>query len=209
MQQVKPRRRIPASAVNLFQLIYVLIREYEEKSGSAALNLSLGNPDGVPVESLRRLQAKYAADPSYDFHTYAEDKNLRGFAEAMVELHSGIRVQEHEHLRCLPIAGIKTASAMLPLASGLHLPDRKRRDGFKVVVNSPAYDIVGTWSGYFGVERVVWPLASEDDMRLNLDRLKDGLRRARVSSPDLIFVVRPGNPASVGATCDDWTALIE
>src|SRR5262249_50811346 len=100
MEQVKPRRRIPASAVNLFQLIYVLIREYEEKSGLEALNLSLGNPDGVPVEALRRLQAKYSADQGYDYHTYAEDKNLRGFAEAMVELHSGVRVAEHEHLKC-------------------------------------------------------------------------------------------------------------
>ena len=35
-------------------------------------------------DAIRALKAKYAQDPGYDFHTYAEDKNLRRFAEAMV-----------------------------------------------------------------------------------------------------------------------------
>ena len=56
-------RKIPASGINLFQLIYILRDEYEAKSGKKALNLSLGNPDGVPPEAIRKLQAKYAADP--------------------------------------------------------------------------------------------------------------------------------------------------
>src|SRR5580658_10213677 len=98
MPTIATRRCIPASEVNLFQLIYVLIREYQEKSGLEALNLSLGNPDGIPDEEIRRLQAKYALDPGYDYHTYGEDKNLQGFAEAMVELHGGVRVQEYEYL---------------------------------------------------------------------------------------------------------------
>ena len=98
-------RRIPAAGINLFQLIYVLIREYREKTGREPLNLSLGNPDGVPPESIRRLKAKYALDPGYDYHTYAEDKNLLFFAEGMVELHGGLHVAEQPHLRALPIAG--------------------------------------------------------------------------------------------------------
>src|SRR5271157_4940898 len=118
MPTIAARRRIPASEVNLFQLIYVLIREYREKSGLEALNLSLGNPDGIPEDGILKLQAKYALDHGYDYHTYAEDKNLNGFAEAMVELHGKIRVPDYKHLRCLPTAGIKTASAMLPLACG-------------------------------------------------------------------------------------------
>lgn len=209
MAIIAARRRIPASEVNLFQLIYVLIREYQERSGLDALNLSLGNPDTIPNEAIRRLQAKYALDPGYDYHTYAEDKNLHGFAEAMVELHSGVRANEYEHLRCLPIAGIKTASAMMPLACGPHLPDRLRRNTFRVVINQPAYDIIGTWSSYFGIDRIVWPLAAEDGMRLNLERLKDSLRHAKVNRPDLIFVIRPGNPASVGVTREEWKQIIE
>src|SRR5581483_469550 len=156
----KPRRRIPPSAVNLFQLIYVLIREYEQKSGKRALNLSLGNPDGIPPETLRGLKGKFGADPGFEYHTYAEDKNLHGFAEAMVELHGGVRVRDHGHLSCLPIAGIKSASALFPLACGLHLPSKKRRDRFWTVSNLPAYDIIGTWSGYYGAGRIVWPLAT-------------------------------------------------
>jgi aspartate/methionine/tyrosine aminotransferase len=109
-------RRIPAAGINLFQLIYVLIREYREKTGREPLNLSLGNPDGVPPAAIRALKAKYAADPGYDYHTYAEDKNLLRFAEQMVSIHGGLDASKHPHLRVLPIAGIKTASALIPLA---------------------------------------------------------------------------------------------
>ena len=202
-------RRIPAAGINLFQLIYVLIREYKEKTGKEPLNLSLGNPDGVPPENLRRLQAQYALDPGYDYHTYAEDKNLLKFAEGMVALHGGIEVSEHSHLRALPIAGIKTASALIPLACGLHLPDKARRKSFRVASNLPAYDVIGTWSdSYLGSNRTVWPLVSADNMRLNVSRLKDALKRDHADRADLVFTIRPGNPAAVGASVADWKELI-
>jgi aspartate/methionine/tyrosine aminotransferase len=203
-------RKIPASGINLFQLIYILIREYEEKSGKKALNLSLGNPDGIPPERVRALQAKFAADPGFDYHTYAEDNNLHEFAEGMVELHGGIRVADHAHLAALPIPGIKTAGALVPLACGMHLPDRGRRDSFKIASNLPAYDVIGTWSeSYLGTERVVWPLATEDDMRLNLDRLQAALEARDLARVDLVYVIRPGNPAAVGATEEEWNRLMD
>ncbi len=203
-------RKIPASGINLFQLIYILRREYEEKSGKRALNLSLGNPDGVPPESIRTLQAKYAADPGFDYHTYAEDNNLLSFAEGMVELHSGLKLSDHTHLSILPIPGIKTAGAIIPLACGMHLPDAKTRGTFKVASNLPAYDVIGTWTTrYLGSERIAWPLVSEDDMRLNLSRLKDALRERDLKRVDLVYVIRPGNPAAVGASVDEWKEIIE
>jgi alanine-synthesizing transaminase len=202
-------RRIPAAGINLFQLIYVLIREYKEKTGQEPLNLSLGNPDGVPPEALRALKAKYAGDPGYDYHTYAEDKNLHGFAEGMVALHGGVDAAAHPHLRVLPTAGIKTASALIPLACGLHLPDRARRGTFRVASNLPAYDVVGTWSeSYLGARRTVWPLHSSDNMRLNVARLKEALKKDGTDRADLVFTIRPGNPAAVGASEADWKELI-
>ena len=202
-------RRIPAAGINLFQLIYVLIREYREKTGEEPLNLSLGNPDGIPPEAIRALKAKYAKDPGYDFHTYAEDKDLNRFAEAMVALHGGIEVEKHPHLRALPIAGIKTASALIPLACGLHLPDQARRATFRIASNLPAYDVIGTWGGaYLGAQRTVWPLASADNMRLNVARLKAALARDGVDRADAVFTIRPGNPAAVGASAADWKELI-
>ncbi|MDE2141629.1 MAG: aminotransferase class I/II-fold pyridoxal phosphate-dependent enzyme [Elusimicrobia bacterium] len=201
-------RRIPAAGINLFQLIYVLIREYEEKTGEEPLNLSLGNPDGIPPAAIRALKAKYASDPGYDYHTYAEDKNLLHFAEGMVRLHGGVEVAEH--LRALPIAGIKTASALIPLACGLHLPDKARRGTFRVASNLPAYDVIGTWSdSYLGGRRTAWPLHSSDNMRLNVARLKDALKRDGTDRADLVFTIRPGNPAAVGASAADWKELIE
>jgi alanine-synthesizing transaminase len=202
-------RRIPPAGINLFQLIYVFIRDYKKRTGLEPLNLSLGNPDGIPPAAIRALKAKYAQDPGYDFHTYAEDKNLNRFAEGMVSLHGGIDVEKHADLRALPIAGIKTATALIPLACGLHLPDRTRRDSFRVASNLPAYDVAGTWSEpYLGARRTVWPLASSDNMRLNLGRLKAALRQDGTDRADLVFVIRPGNPAAVGASVADWKELI-
>lgn len=203
-------RRLPATGINLFQQIYILLREYRERTGEEPLNLSLGNPDGVPPEALLRLKSRYAKDPGYDYHTYAEDKDLHGFAGAMVELHGAIKVAEFPHLRALPIAGIKTASALMPLACGLHLPDKTRRKAFRVASNLPAYDVVGTWSdAYLAAERTVWPLVSADNMRLNLSRLKEALKKDGADRADMIFVVRPGNPAAVGANRSEWKELIE
>ena len=203
-------RKIPSSGINLFQLIYVLIREYEEKSGEKALNLSLGNPDGVPPEPIRALQAKFAADPGFSYHTYAEDNDLNDFAAGMTALHGGIRVADHPHLSALPIPGIKTAGALVPLACGLHLPDRARRDSFKIASNLPAYDVIGTWTqSYLGAERVVWPLAAEDDMRLSVQRLQAALDARSLERVDLVYVIRPGNPAAVGASAQEWTRLID
>ena len=202
-------RRIPSTGINLFQLIYILIREYKEQTGLEPLNLSLGNPDGVPPPSILALKAKYAQNPSYDYHTYAEDKNLHRFAEAMVAIHGGIEVEQYPELRAVPIAGIKTASALIPLACGLHLPDKKRRESFRVASNLPAYDMIRTWSdSYLGARRTVWPLIISDNMRLNVSRLKSALKADGADRADLIFVIRPGNPAAVGASTADWKELI-
>lgn len=196
-------RQIPSTSVNLFQLIYVLIREYTERSGQSALNLSLGNPDGIPPESLRELKAKYAKLSDFDCHTYAEDRDLNRFVEGMLKTHIGYTLADFPHLRALPTAGIKTASALIPLACALH----KRRDTFTLASNVPAYDIIGTWGEqYLGGKRIVWPLSVEDGMRLNVKRLREAVGSAKL---DLIFTIRPGNPASVRATREDWEALIE
>ncbi|HBL19081.1 MAG TPA: hypothetical protein DD417_20555 [Elusimicrobia bacterium] len=202
-------RCIPAAGINLFQSIYLLIREYEAKTGLPAMNLSLGNPDGIPPEDLRELQGRFARDSGYPYHAYAEESDLNGFAEAMVELHGRIRVRDHEGLRALPIAGIKTATAFLAPACGLHLPDKSRRHSFFLASNLPAYDVVGTWTeGYLGAERIAWPLSTADGMRLSVPRLEAALRARGAARADLIHVIRPGNPASVGASEVEWKELI-
>lgn len=199
-------RKIPASGINLFQLIYLFIREYEEKHpGSKVLNLSLGNPDGIPPREVLNLKARFADRPDYDLHTYAEDKNIGRFAEGLIEAFSGVRLESYPHLRATPIAGIKTATAILPMACGLHM---KGRENFRVVTHLPAYDVMGTWAAsYLGSNRIVWPLSASDGMKMSVERLRKAC--AGGPAPDLIFVIRPGNPASSGATRAEWQELIE
>jgi hypothetical protein len=98
-------RKVPASGINLFQLIYILIREYTERTGQKPLNLSLGNPDGVPDPRVLELQARFAKDPAYDLHTYAEDKNINQFAELMVRECS--QMVHDSHSNDLPFVGGK------------------------------------------------------------------------------------------------------
>ncbi|UPT73976.1 MAG: pyridoxal phosphate-dependent aminotransferase [Elusimicrobiota bacterium] len=127
----------------------------------------------------------------------------------MVSLHGGVDASKFPHLRVLPTAGIKTATALMPLACGMHLPDKTARAGFRVASNLPAYDVIGTWTdSYLATNRTAWPLVSSDNMRLNLKRLKDALRKDGADRADLIFVIRPGNPAAVGASEADWKELI-
>ncbi len=203
-------RRIPASGINLFQLIYILIREYQEKSGLSALNLSLGNPDGVPDPRVLELQSRFALNPAFELHTYAEDNNINQFAEGMVKAHTHLKVSDYSHLKALPIAGIKTATALLPLACGLHLPDKSRRESLRVVSNLPAYDVIGTWTNsYLASHRIPWPLLSRDNMRMNIPLLRQILKDNKLSKVDMIHVIRPGNPAAVGANPEEWKALIE
>jgi aspartate/methionine/tyrosine aminotransferase len=202
-------RRNPPAGINLFQLAYILAREYEARTGLPPLNLSLGNPDTVPDPEILGLQAACASDPRLDYHTYAEENDIEGFVEAMVEVHSGLKVRQHPHLRAIPIPGIKTAVAFAPLACGLHQGDAARRAGFSIVSNLPAYDVIGTWGrDYLGARRVAWPLVAEEGMRLNMGRLREALSRAGVRRPDLVLVIRPGNPSSVGATEGEWRELI-
>jgi alanine-synthesizing transaminase len=203
-------RRIPPAGINLFQLIYILIRDYKEKSGLDPLNLSLGNPDGVPDARVLDVISRFAKDPAYDYHTYAEDKNLNQFCEGMIRSHTGLDVTDFPHLKYVPIAGIKTASALLPLSCGLHLPDASRRTQMHFVSNLPAYDVIGTWtSSYLASHRIVWPLLASENMRLNLQNLKKALEQKGVSQPAMIFVIRPGNPAAVGGKPEEWKELIE
>jgi aspartate/methionine/tyrosine aminotransferase len=203
-------RKIPSSGINLFQLIYILKAEYTEKTGLDPLNLSLGNPDGVPPQEILNLQATYAADPAFEFHTYAEDTNLMKFVEGMVAIHGQIEIDDYPALKGVPIPGIKGATTLLTLACGLHLPDKARRQSFTLASNLPAYDVVGTWStSYIGGNRVVWPLASSDNMRLNVARLKSAMSEAGLERADLVHVIRPGNPAAVGASSAEWREVIE
>ena len=98
---------------------------------------------------------------------------------------------------------------MIPLACALHLPDGKRRGSFRVASNLPAYDVIGTWSAsYLAAQRTVWPLSSADNMRLNVARLKEALKKDGADRADLVFVIRPGNPAAVGASAEEWKELI-
>lgn len=196
-------RKIPAQGINLFQLIYILIREYRETTGQEPLNLSLGNPDGVPSPEILELKARFARDPAFEFHTYAEDQNINSFVEGMVALHAGLELSSMKGTQAVPIAGIKTATALLPLASAAY----EKRSSFTVMSNLPAYDVIGTWTQtYLGLKRVAWPLSSKNNMRLDVGALGELLKKEKI---DLLHVIRPGNPAAVGTTRDEWLAIAE
>jgi len=199
------KRKIPASGINLFQLIYKLIDEYTQRTNLKPLNLSLGNPDTVPQKQVLEICGKTVSNQAFEYHTYAEDNNIDLFAEGMIRLHGQIEVNKYPFLRSVPIPGIKSATTILPLACGLH----KKSDNFCLISNLPAYDIIGTWStDYLRAKRVVWPLMSENNMRLDVDSLTELIGKDDLN-PDLIFVIRPGNPAAVGCTVEEWRKLIK
>lgn len=199
-------RAIPPSGINLFQLIYILVRDYEKSSGKSALNLSLGNPDIIPDEIIRKLKSQIQLESKYELHTYAEDTNIDQFTQGMVRVFSGVEYEKFSHLKAVSISGIKPATSILPLACGLL---SQPRDKFCYISNLPAYDVIGTWGqNYLGAQRDIWPLTPDNGMRLDLSWLKNRLQQ-QTSKPKLIFVIRPGNPAPVGANSSEWKEIIK
>jgi hypothetical protein len=117
------RRRIPPS-----------------KAGLPALNLSLGNPDLVPVKAIRELRARHWRGLRYELNAYAEDNNLDGFCEGIVKAFTGFdhtqiptsgRCQSpasKRHRRCCrspssrAVRLVNDGAYTTPLATGVHTP---------------------------------------------------------------------------------------
>ena len=116
-------RRLPATGENLFQRIKRIRNEYERRTGNRSVNLSVGEPDGVPTEITRSAAAVACMSTEQRMHVYQDNGEPEGFSRKLVGYHLSERVLGHPGLKTLPLPGIKPMIGLLPLACGANRED--------------------------------------------------------------------------------------
>jgi len=191
------------SWINLFQKIAMLVAEYKEKNGEENLiNIGSGEPDMTPPYLLQKLVAREVLLDDQSIHTYQENNTRWRLNQNFIELNTWINIDDYPHIDSQLLPWEKTTLAMLPIACAANKNDFPLdNDGF--VVNAPSYDIIRTWSSYLGQKSAIWPIYAEENFRLNLKNFTKDIK------PRMIVVVKPWNPAPVGASKEEWVELIE
>jgi LL-diaminopimelate aminotransferase len=189
-------RRLPATGENLFQRIKRLRVQYEEQSGKPSLNLSVGEPDGVPTEITRRAAADATMREDREMHVYQDNDSPEGFDRAFVGHHVSVEIAESDEFDTLPIPGIKPMIGLLPLACG-------HNGGVDDVVmtgtTKPGYPIVKTWCAYLGCDYYDWPLYAENAFQ--------PLLSDRPENVTLALFNYPNNPTGAVMDTEGWERI--
>jgi len=193
-------QRLPSGGENLFQRIKRIRGEYEKRTGRSAINLSVGEPDGIPTQVARSAAAVACMSTDRLVHVYQDNGAPAGFARALVRHHLPPQIVDRENLAMLPLPGIKPMIGLLPLACGAN----SRGNGPPVVVagtTKPGYPVIRTWCGYLGIPYSDWPLYARDGFR---PQLADAPPRL-----SLALFNYPNNPTGAVMTRDGWRVLCE
>lgn len=191
-------RRLPGAGENLFQRIKRIRAEYEKRIGTEAINLSVGEPDGIPTSVTRSAAAVACMSTDRLIHVYQDNGAPMGFARAMVRHHLPPDIADREDLAALPLPGIKPMIGLLPLACGAN----SGNDAPRLVVagtTKPGYPVIRTWCGYLGVGYHDWPLYARNAFRPELADEPSGVGLAVFNYPN--------NPTGAVMTADGWHQL--
>jgi len=191
-------RRLPTSGENLFQRIKRIRNDYEKRAGRASINLSVGEPDGVPTEVTRAAAAVACMSSDRAMHVYQDNGAPEGFARAMVRHHLPDQIAGRDDLATLPIPGVKPMIGLLPLACGANTAGATA----PVVVTGttkPGYPVIRTWSGYLGCQYHDWPLYARYGFHPQLADAPSGVTLALFNYPN--------NPTAATMTADGWREL--
>ncbi len=193
---------LPESWENLFQAIKKLIRDYEAENWAwSSLNIAVWEPDTCPPETLRKIVAEEVLSPEQANHTYWDNRSPDGLNRKLVLHHSGVDIDNYEHLDTLLLPWEKPMLGLLPIACGANRPESFENEGY--MVNAPAYDVVSTWAWYLWEESYIWPIYSHEEFKLKVSNLPEWKK------PRLIVVVKPWNPCPVWASKEEWEEVIE
>lgn len=197
-------RRLPAAGENLFQRIKRIRNDYEQRTGNSSVNLSVGEPDGVPTELTRSAAAVACMSTEQRTHVYQDNGEPDGFSRKLVGYHLSERALAHPGLKTLPLPGIKPMIGLLPLACGAN-----RKDSPRVAVagtTKPGYPVIKTWSTYLGCEYTDWPLYAASNFR---PQLADAPFKNDANSTRLVLLNYPNNPTGAVMSPDGWREICQ
>ena len=194
-------RRLPATGENLFQRIKRLRSAYEDRSGGPSINLSVGEPDGVPTSLTRSAAAVACLSEERGVHVYQDNGEPDGFSRSFIGHTVSTDVLDRDDVATLAIPGIKPMIGLLPLACGAN-----RDDAAPVTVigaTRPGYPVIKTWSEYLGCAYRDWPLYAEYGFR---PRLEDA-PAAGADGATLVLLNYPNTPTGAVMDADGWRAI--
>ena len=196
-------RRLPATGENLFQRIKRIRNDYETRTGKPSINLSVGEPDGVPTVLTRSAAATACMSGERSMHVYQDNGEPKGFSRSLLSLSVPDSVLDRDDVATLALPGIKPMIGLLPLACGAN-----REDSGAVEVagtTKPGYPVIRTWSEYIGVPYRDWPLYVKHSFQPQLSDQPFDLANTGVSR--LVLFNYPNNPTGATMSADGWRTI--
>lgn len=193
----EPPSMLPEGGTNLFQRIKTKTEE-AEKQGIEIIRLSIGQPEGHPLESAMRVASEAIMSKDQSMHEYQDNESpgIPGFAKRFAQAHVRIPLDDKD-LAYLPTTGTKTMLALFSLACG----GANRRLKISMMTD-PGYPTPKDWAdGYFHHDVHELPLNPENNFRFSTEDIPQGT--------DLVMINYPHNPSGQVSTREQLEELCE
>jgi len=191
----EPQSKLPEGGVNLFQQIKKTTAD-AEKLGIVPIRLSIGQPEGWPLESAMEAAAEAIIMKAQSMHEYQDNGSpgVPGFAERFVQAHVKTPL-ERRKLAYLPTTGTKPMLTLFSLACG-----GKDRKLTIATMTNPGYPTPKDWAGTYLHHNICeLPLNPENNFRFSIEDIPEGT--------DLVMINYPHNPSGQVATREQLEEL--
>lgn len=193
----EPPRMLPEEGSNLFQRNKELAIE-AERMGIELIRLSIGQPEGWPLESAMEAAAKAVVTKKQSMHEYQDNgtHGVPGFCKEFIQAHLNTSL-EGENVAYLPTTGSKPMLTMFSDACN----GADRRLTIATMTN-PGYptpkDIAGGLRHHNIIEL---PLTPENSFRFSVEDIPE--------ETDLVMINYPHNPSGQVATREQLEELCQ
>ncbi len=193
----EPPSMLPEGGVNLFQRIKALTEEAEGR-GKEIIRLSIGQPEGHPLESAMRVASEAIMSKEQSMHEYQDNGSpgIPGFAKRFVQSHVRTSLGD-DGLAYLPTTGTKTMLTLFSVACG-----GANRNLKISMMTDPGYPTPKDWAdGVYHHNVNELPLNPENKFRFSPEDIPQGT--------DLVMINYPHNPSGQISTRKQLEELCE
>jgi LL-diaminopimelate aminotransferase len=179
---------LPQGGVNLFQGIKEASIK-AEAMGIELVRLSIGQPEGYPLQSAMDAASRAILSKEQSMHEYQDNgtPGVKRFSEGFVQAHVKTSL-EGKNVAYLPTPGTKPMLTLFSLACG----GADRRLNIAMMTD-PGYPTPKDWAkGYLHHNVFDLPLNPENNFRFSVNDIPDGT--------DLVMINYPHNPSGQVAT---------
>ncbi len=196
-QLQEPPSMLPEGGVNLFQGIKEASAR-AEAIGIELVKLSIGQPEGYPLETAMEKAAEAIKSRNQSMHEYQDNgtPGVPGFCEGFVRAHVKTDL-DTKNIAYLPTPGTKPMLGLFSLACG----GADKKINIAMMTN-PGYPTPKDWAGGYLKHNVFeLPLNPENKFRFSAKDIPDGI--------NLLMINYPHNPSGQVATKEQLEELCQ